>query len=445
MATEADTSAGISGANDGDIVRLHFVKMHGLGNDFVMITDDALGALVAPFAASKAVSAKNGLSALNGPALKQFCAALARLVCDRHGGIGGDGLIVAINLTGLKVQAERSAPGSYLRALDEMTAAYPERELCDIAWLYVNSDGSYSAMCGNGLRCLTAFVLDLGWISYVRAASHGFKIATAVYPVTVSTEGTTAGDASPSSPNFADDADAVNTIDTTDSAAKVALQVVTRLAGPQFAPVDIPLALDQLPHEDTAGSVVTFIDQTIRVRGQSLQVSCVSMGNPHCVVFEQSACDVAAGMQAYAKDIQRAHGQGFSLQKFPASLIALAEDIQRLPLFPEGTNVEFVRVEGPDRALVFVVERGCGPTLACASGAAAVLAAGVKTKRINKKSYVILPGGKLEASLSVVREQEYIELTGPAVQVFTGDFVLPANFVGFDADFSADFKRDVSL
>jgi diaminopimelate epimerase len=415
LATETDKSAGLSGTKDGVNVRLHFVKMHGLGNDFVMITDDALGALIAQRAARKTAPAKP----LTGPALKQYCSALARLVCDRHGGIGGDGLIVAINLTGLKVQAERSSAGSYLRALDEMTAAYPERVHCEIAWLYVNSDGSYSAMCGNGLRCLTAFVLDLGWISSAQAASQGFRIATAVYPVSVCTTATTAGDA---------DSDA--------------LQIVTRLAGPQFAPVNIPLALDQIPHDDTAGSASTFTDQMIRVRGQSLQVSCVSMGNPHCVVFEQSACDVDAGMRAYAKDIQRAHGQGFSLQKFPPSLIALAEEIQKLPLFPEGTNVEFVRVESPDRALVFVVERGCGPTLACASGAAAVLAAGVKTKRINKKSYVILPGGKLEASLSVVREQEYIELTGPAVQVFTGDFVLPANFVGFDGDFNAETKAE---
>ena len=123
-------------------------------------------------------------------------------------------------------------------------------------------------------------------------------------------------------------------------------------------------------------------------------------------------------MMRYALDIEKAHGQGLCLNRFPSELVVLAEEIQKLPAFPQGVNVEFVLPQGRDNACTFVVERGCGPTLACASGAAAVLAAGVKTNRLNKKSYVILPGGKLETHL--LNEPEEIELIGPAVQVFSG-------------------------
>jgi diaminopimelate epimerase len=177
-----------------------------------------------------------------------------------------------------------------------------------------------------------------------------------------------------------------------------------------------------------APDLTSFVDQSIDVNGLKLQATCVSMGNPHCVIFEQEGLSLAQ----YAVDIEKAHASGRALHDFPRRLLLLAADIQQLSLFPEGVNVEFVKVdsESPDTAVVFVVERGCGATLACASGAAAVLAAGVISGRLNKKSYVILPGGKLEVSLSSVNEQgcmqEYIDLTGPAVKVFSGDVILPA-------------------
>jgi len=180
-----------------------------------------------------------------------------------------------------------------------------------------------------------------------------------------------------------------------------------------------------------------FVDQEISVGGRNLLATCISMGNPHCVIFEQEGLSLFG----YAADIKAAHDGGRALQKFPEELLQLAGDIQKLSIFPQGVNVEFVRTEGqdPDTACVFVVERGCGATLACASGAAAVLAAGVISNRLNKKSYVILPGGKLECSLTgcgddqgsmqagaEYKQNQYIELTGPATRAFSGNVSVPA-------------------
>jgi diaminopimelate epimerase len=398
-----------SGAGS-NLISVHFSKMQGLGNDFVMISDSQLACLAA---AVGKITAGEGRG---GPWLKQFCSKLASTLCNRHFGIGGDGLIVAIDLARLQKECADKNPADDNRAreidpfyvaLEEFTASYPQRNTCDLGWIYVNADGSYSAMCGNGLRCFTLFAQELGWL---RGAAC--RVATAAYPVvvTIKNDGV-AGCTAPGGggPNALD--------------ACRGIEVISRLAGPKFAPQDIPLDTSML-----AAGLTTFVDQLIDVNGLKLQATCVSMGNPHCVIFEQDGLSLAQ----YAADIKSAHAGGHALQNFPRRLLVLAADIQQLSLFPEGVNVAFVKIDPETKgtALAFVVERGCGATLACASGAAAVLAAGVISGRLNKKSYVILPGGKLEVSLSSVPDQEnmqeFIDLTGPAVKVFSGDITLPA-------------------
>ncbi len=423
---------------------LHFSKMHGLGNDFVMISDRQLADLVV--AALSQVGGKTSRSAapsFDAQRLKQFCSRLASTLCDRHFGIGGDGLIVAIDLAHMLSAAQDSGAGTkgqatgqstaiadvssthstFWRALDQFTASYPERAACRLAWIYVNSDGSYAEMCGNGLRCFTLFARELGLIK-----GSTCSVATVAYPVVVTiqdrdkSDQTSAAGASGSGKEAAAKTDAACTARGGEAKASSgsadSIEVVTRLAGPQFNSTAIPLNTSIL-----AADQESFIDQTIEVNGLQLKATCVSMGNPHCIIFEQKNLS----LDRYAADIKAAHAAGRALETFPEDLVNLGGDIQKLSLFPAGTNVEFVRIdtEEPDTAIVFVVERGCGATLACASGAAAVLAVGAKSGRLNKKSYVILPGGKLQVSLSSVKEKkhvhEYIELTGPAMKVFSGD------------------------
>lgn len=372
--------------------------MHGLGNDFVMLSAEELARLVEAATVADQAHSQSRDAVAGAACLESFCGALATRLCNRHFSIGGDGLIIAINLTELKKQIEDS---DFYRALDQFTASYPQRDQCQLAWIYINSDGSYSAMCGNGLRCFTLFARELGWLEVTA------KVATSAYPVEVTI--TKELDTAPGGGLIG-------------AGGLVAVEVLTRLAGPVFAPAEIPL--DTSDFQSFSG-LNSFVDQNIDIHGTTLAVTCLSMGNPHCVVFEQES--IAAALDEYVVDIKAAHANGLPLQNFPRRLLVLAADIQQLSLFPQGVNVEFVAIDknNGNTALVFVVERGCGATLACASGAAAVLAAGVISGRLNKKSYVILPGGKLEVSLSSVHNQEYIELTGPAIKAFSGDVTLP--------------------
>jgi diaminopimelate epimerase len=87
------------------------------------------------------------------------------------------------------------------------------------------------------------------------------------------------------------------------------------------------------------------------------------------------------------------------------------------PLFPRKANVEFVEIKSPELAVVRVWERGVGPTLACGTGACAVLIAGVINGRLKRKAEIQLPGGALTVEW---REDNHVYMTGPAVEVFSG-------------------------
>jgi diaminopimelate epimerase len=123
--------------------------------------------------------------------------------------------------------------------------------------------------------------------------------------------------------------------------------------------------------------------------------TCVSMGNPHCVIFVPDA-------QAIALE-----------QVGPA--------IERHEAFPERTNVHFVQVVGPGEVIMRTWERGSGVTLACGSGASAVCVAGVLTGRTGRKLLVHLPGGDLDLEFSA---GNHVFMTGPATEVFTGEWPL---------------------
>jgi len=346
---------------------LPFTKMHGLGNDFVMVEDSDLASAFAALELDQV----NGAAA----ALSQ----MARLICDRRFGIGADGLIVAVSI---------KAPQAVVA---DIIAAYPGYESCDIAWIYINSDGSSAEMCGNGLRCLAYFArlcaAEEGGKAWPQ--ENNFKIATSVYAVEVNIE-LPGNAAAPTSGGNA-----------------IAL-VRTTLAGPDF---------------DGATVVGKFVNGQIELADITLSATAVNMGNPHCIVFDSPSLNLQQ-YQGCMQDICNGDSSNF-LEKFPSALIDLAHQIQSHTLFPEGVNVEFVLPQGRDRALVYVVERGCGPTLACASGAGAVVAAGVIEERLNRQCCVILPGGELEVAWSSLDNR--IELNGPAQLAFAGTFSVSRN------------------
>jgi diaminopimelate epimerase len=123
-------------------------------------------------------------------------------------------------------------------------------------------------------------------------------------------------------------------------------------------------------------------------------MTCVSMGNPHAVIFVEDAASVP--------------------------LESLGPEIENSPLFPERANVHFVQVHSRREVTMRTWERGSGVTLACGTGASAVCAAGAQTGRTDREILAHLPGGDLK--LHWRQDDDHVLMTGPATEVFTGDW-----------------------
>lgn len=312
----------MNGSSTGDFFAkesssLAFTKMQALGNDFILLAEDELLAMP-------------GGASVCDPGSRSHVD-FARAACDRRFGVGADGLIIGRRLTG---EAAVTASG-----------------IPRLGWTYTNSDGSASAMCGNGLRCLARWAVDKGWLS-----SREMVVATAV------------GDRH------------LQILDDD--------LVVASLGVPLLLPADIPLVKEE---QANAGGL-----QFVQIGGKTWQFVAVSMGNPHCVLFDQFDGE---------QDAER-----------------LAAELQGHPMFPLGVNVEIVTAYAPDYASVLVWERGCGRTLACASGACAVLVAGVVTGKLSRQAEIRLPGGAL--SVHWPSAEASVRISGPARKVFDGKIAL---------------------
>jgi diaminopimelate epimerase len=132
----------------------------------------------------------------------------------------------------------------------------------------------------------------------------------------------------------------------------------------------------------------------VALPGHALKVTCVSMGNPHCVAFVDEITD--------------------------ALVLGTGPQVECHPAFPRKTNVEFVRVNRPDDMTMRVWERGSGETLACGTGACAVAVAGVLAGRTQRRVTIHLLGGDLQLYWS--EADNHVYKTGPAVEVFSGDW-----------------------
>ncbi len=219
-----------------------------------------------------------------------------------------------------------------------------------------NSDGSEAEMCGNGMRCFAKYVYD-----------HGL---TAKKDLVIETG---AGLIRPT----------LHVIDGT------VTSVTVDMGRPTLARENIPML------GSPANQAV--IAEPLVVHGQQYKITCVSMGNPHCVLFVD---DVSS-----------------------APVHSLGPLIEHHEAFPARINVEFVQVEDPKLLQMRVWERGSGETLACGTGASASVVAASLTGRAGRACEVKLLGGELSIEW---RDDDHVLLTGPAVEVFTGE-VDPGN------------------
>lgn len=220
----------------------------------------------------------------------------------------------------------------------------------DMRMRIYNADGSEAQMCGNGVRALYLFALDRG-------------IVTAD-EISVETE---AGVKTVSRVRDADGGDLFT----------------VSMGTPSWSREDIPM-------EGTGEAVDVSIEAGA---GEPLRGTCVSMGNPHCVIFVDDVASYPVGQ--------------------------VGPIIENLALFPERTNVEFVRVIDSEELEVRVWERGVGETMACGTGACASLVAANLNDLTGKLAKVSLPGG----ALTVEWKEDGVRLTGPARHVYDGKTV----------------------
>jgi len=214
-----------------------------------------------------------------------------------------------------------------------------------------NADGSEAQMCGNGIRCLAKYVYDHGMTQHttIRVETLAGVLALQL---------------------FASDG--------------IVDRVRVKMGEPR-------LERAQIPMQGPAGRV---LQEALVVDGTRFEVTAVSMGNPHCVVFvdDPQTFDVAAW------------GPRF----------------EHHPAFPEGVNTEFVRVLDSQTFTMRVWERGSGETLACGTGASAAVVACHLTGRTGRRVTGHLLGGSLELEWHEADNQVY--MTGPAVEVFHGEW-----------------------
>ena len=173
-----------------------------------------------------------------------------------------------------------------------------------------------------------------------------------------------------------------------DIAEKRVQRVRVDMGPPELRPAQVPTTLRSDGADDDP-----VIDRALTVDDRAFNATCVSMGNPHCVTFVDELTD--------------------------QDVLGWGPRIERDAHFPRRVNAEFVRVRSRDEVDVRVWERGSGETMACGTGACAVCVAGVLTGRTERRIRATLPGGVLELEWA---EDNHIFLTGPAVEVFSGEW-----------------------
>lgn len=215
-----------------------------------------------------------------------------------------------------------------------------------------NADGSRGEMCGNGIRCVAKYVYDYG--------------LTDKTSISVETLG------------------GIKYLDLTVQDGKVKL-VKVNMGRPELAPSKVPVAAEG----DRA------VDEPITVDGKKYRMTCVSMGNPHAVIFTD-------------RDIRE------------LPLEEIGPKFENHERFPKRVNTEFVRVLDRRTAEMRVWERGSGETLACGTGACAVAVACVLNGLTEDEVTVRLLGGDLQIKWD--RENDIVYMTGPAEVVFDGEW-----------------------
>lgn len=275
-------------------------------------------------------------------------------------GIGND--YVYVNLFEEKVEepaelSKRISDRHFGIGSDGLIMIAPS-DTADFRMIMYNADGSEGNMCGNGIRCVGKYVYDHGLTDKKEIS---IETKSGIKKLRLNVNETT------------------GKVDT----------VTVDMGAPILKAADIPVLV-----EDEKGTAVAV---KIAVRGEQYTVTCVSMGNPHCVMFTD-------------KDIKK------------MSLIDCGEFFEKHKAFPDRVNTEFVNVIDEEHLSMRVWERGSGETLACGTGACAVAVAAILNGLAKQEVTVSLLGGDLTIKWEGGDSPVY--MTGPATEVFNGEYLL---------------------
>ncbi|MEM2081300.1 MAG: diaminopimelate epimerase [Candidatus Bathyarchaeia archaeon] len=272
---------------------MKFWKMHGLGNDYIVIDNR------------------------DGKISSEKAAALAKALCERRFSVGADGLLLVC-----------------------------ASKVADARMRIFNADGSEAEMCGNGIRCFAKYCYENG---VARKNELTVETLAGIKRTWLTVEN------------------------------GVVTSVTVNMGEPVLERSRIPmLGQGQCINED------------LQVNGGTYKVTCLSVGNPHCVIFVDN------------------------VDAFPVQQIG--PKIENHHVFPQRTNVEFAQVLNTSEVKVRVWERGCGETFACGTGACATVVAGNLLKKLGSKVQVHLLGGDLEVEYNCAQ----LFLRGAAEKVFEG-------------------------
>ncbi len=274
-----------------------FSKWHGLGNDFVIVN-----------------CFEENITDYSQMAIK---------VCDRHTGVGADGLVLILS-----------------------------SDTADFKMRIFNSDGSEAEMCGNVTRCVARYVYEYGLTKKTKITLE--TGAGIIKPELVFTNG-------------------------------IPATVCVDMGEPRLTCGQIPVIGNQ---DEQA------VNLPLDIAGNNYHITCVSMGNPHCVIFVDNVSTV--------------------------NLQAIGPLIENHSLFPNKINVEFVQVLNKESIRMQVWERGAGITMACGTGACAALVAAVLNEKTDRQAIIHLDGGDLSVKWGL---DNHVYMTGPAVEVFRGEYL----------------------
>lgn len=227
-------------------------------------------------------------------------------------------------------------------------------QVADARMQMFNADGSEAEMCGNGIRCVAKYLYD-----HAICRKKALNIETGA---------------------------GILALELTAENGKVR-QVQVDMGEPILAATEIPTTLAGNPNFDHQ-----VVNVSLVADGQEFEATCVSMGNPHCVIFVEKATDEL--------------------------VLGVGPIIEKDPVFPARTNVEFVEIKSRTEVHQRTWERGSGETQACGTGASAVCVAGFLSGRTERAIENHLLGGVLNLQWSA--DTNHVFMTGPATEVFSG-------------------------